>query len=282
MALGAGAVLASRGNAVPQLEATPQFVPNVADRTSDAAAALVPITYRNGEYTLRGNVFKPEGRGPFPTLIYNHGSERDPSLEFAGDLGKWFQSRGFVVFFPYRRGSAGSEGPYWEDELSRRPESEVERARVELMDAENADVVAAVSWVRQQRYVDSDRLFMAGCSYGGIQTVLSAEKDIGIRAAVDFAGASITWQQSVVLQDRLKAAVRRSTVPVFFLQAANDFDTTPSRVLDEEMELAGKPHQIHIFPRFGKSKMEGHARFCNHGMDVWGQEVLAFLKGSPK
>ena len=47
----------------------------------------------------------------------------------------------------------------------------------------------------------------------------------------------------------MKKAARAARVPVFFLQAENDFDTTPSRVLDNEMRRAGRPSRMQIFPR---------------------------------
>jgi hypothetical protein len=49
---------------------------------------------------MSGALLKPEGNGPFAAIVYSHGSEPDPSLEFLGELGRWFQKRGFVVRFP--------------------------------------------------------------------------------------------------------------------------------------------------------------------------------------
>jgi hypothetical protein len=66
-------------------------------------------------------------------------------------------------------------------------------------------------------------------------------------------------------------------VPVFFLQADNDYDTTPTRVLSDEMRKAGKPVRVHVFPPNGTTPKEGHA-FCAGGASPpWGDEVLAFL-----
>lgn len=43
-------------------------------------------------------------------------------------------------------------------------------------------------------------------------------------------------------RERMKVAARNAKVPVFFRQAANDYDTTPSRVLSDEMKRA--PRQL--------------------------------------
>ena len=61
------------------------------------------------------------------------------------------------------------------------------------------------------------------------------------------------------------------------LQAENDFDTTPSRVLDAEMTRAGRPHQMRVYPPFGRTNQAGHGGFCVRGMPLWGDDVTAFL-----
>ncbi|WP_394834202.1 dienelactone hydrolase family protein [Pendulispora rubella] len=248
----------------------------------DAGHEPGEVHFRSGPYLLRGFVVKPAGAGPFPVVVYNHGSEAEPSIEWAGALADWFRGHGFVFFMPYRRGSLGSEGPYWEDVVGRHPVGERVRALVDEMDAQNADVVAAIDWIREQPYADRARVSVAGCSFGGIQTVLTAEKDLGLSAAVDFAGASATWATSPELQVRLKKAVSDAKVPVFFVQAQNDYDTTPSRALAEAMAAAEKPHRMRIFPRFGTTPREGHGKFCGYGMNAWGEDVLLFLRQPPR
>jgi hypothetical protein len=36
------------------------------------------ITYRSGPYELQGTIYKPKGPGPFPAVLWNHGSEKNP------------------------------------------------------------------------------------------------------------------------------------------------------------------------------------------------------------
>ena len=91
----------------------------------------------------------------------------------------------------------------------------------------------------------------------------------------------MSWAQVPELQDRMKQAARAAQVPVFFVQAENDFDTAPSLVLSEEMRRAGKPMRVHVFPPSGSTHEEGHG-FCGGGEHpAWGDEVLQFLKASP-
>lgn len=243
------------------------------------AAAPSAVAIPGGPYALRGDLFTPAGRGPFPAIVYNHGSERDPSLDFLGTTGRWFQQHGFVVLFVYRRGAGGSDGPYWQDTVERLPTAAQAQATVDALEAETEDVMIAGRWLASRPEVDPERLAVAGCSFGGIVSLLAAERGEPFRASVDFAGASITWAGNAPLRARLTAAAQAARIPIFLLQAANDFDTSPTRLLSAAMTAAGRPHTQRIFPPHGVSPMEGHAHFCNYGQAEWGPEVLAFLLG---
>jgi len=179
------------------------------------AAEPQQVAFPSGNLELRGFIFKPEGSGPFPAVLYNHGSEKLP----------------------------GSK----------------------------------LDFLKKLPYVDPGRIAVAGCSFGGIQTMLAAEKDLGLRAAVAFAPAAMTWRESTDIQARLIDAARRATVPVFLIQAENDYDLSPTRVLSQQMEQAGKPHQAKVYPPYGTTQAEGHGGFCFRGVDVWGGDVLSFL-----
>ena len=40
----------------------------------DATWSGEVVTFRSGELTLHGVLYRPEGAGPFPAVVYNHGS----------------------------------------------------------------------------------------------------------------------------------------------------------------------------------------------------------------
>src|SRR5262249_31296425 len=92
----------------------------------------------------------------------------------------------------------------------------------------------------------------------------------------DFAGAAHFWQYSPDLRSRLLSAVRQITVPMLFIQAANDYDLAPTYALSGELVKLGREAQILIYPQFGTTAPEGHS-FCGRGSHIWGQDVLAFL-----
>ncbi|MBO9644307.1 MAG: hypothetical protein J7603_14415, partial [Pseudacidovorax sp.] len=71
------------------------------------------------QITLEMVTFKPAGPGPFPTLLFNHGSTgtgNDPSLftstVTSPALAKHFNDLGWMVVFPQRRGRGKSGGLY--------------------------------------------------------------------------------------------------------------------------------------------------------------------------
>lgn len=245
--------------------------------TCVAAVAAEPeeVKFASGKLTLHGFLYKPEGRGPFPAILYNHGSERKPGTK--PELGKLFSAKGYVFFVPHRRSHGRSPHDAHIDSLYDQGRGSI----VTLQEFHLEDQLAALSYLKALPYVDTGRIAVAGCSYGGIQTVLAAETNtqqkLGLRAAVNFAGAAQSWQGSFSLRDRLIRAVGRTTIPMMFVQAENDYDLTPSRVLSAELERLGKPNKVAIYPPYGTTREEGHGGFCFRATDVWGDEVLAFL-----
>src|SRR5690349_1104404 len=67
--------------------------------------------------TLHGWIYKPTGAGPFPAVIWDHGSEPQPTAHT--ELGKFYTSHGYVLFLPIRHGPAPSPGEYSQDVIDR-------------------------------------------------------------------------------------------------------------------------------------------------------------------
>jgi hypothetical protein len=81
--------------------------------TNESRIAIQTVNFKSGDHTLLGVLYKPEGRGPFPALIWNHGSEKAPEAgpQF-GSVASIFVPVGYVVFAPVRRGHGSSTGRY--------------------------------------------------------------------------------------------------------------------------------------------------------------------------
>lgn len=69
------------------------------------------VIFKSDTLTLVGFLFKPDGLGPFPALIWNHGSEQSPGTARQFDaVVAIFVPAGYVVFAPMRRGHGDSRG----------------------------------------------------------------------------------------------------------------------------------------------------------------------------
>jgi hypothetical protein len=76
------------------------------------------VSFPSGNLKLYGLLYKPDGAGPFPAVVYNHGSAAGMASQQAFEaLGPVFVKRGWVFFGPYRRGQglSAAAGPYIED-----------------------------------------------------------------------------------------------------------------------------------------------------------------------
>ncbi len=246
-------------------------------------AVAETVTFPSGEITLHGVLYKPEGTGPFPAVIYNHGSAPGMMSEQAfAALGPVFASHGWVFFGPYRRGQglSASAGPYIGDQIAAAEKagggSAAAATMVRLLETDHLDdQFAALAWLRKQSFVQPSRIAVGGNSFGGIETVLGVERG-GYCAGIDSAGGAQSWAEAPELQSRMTRAVRNAKAPIFFFQAANDFDLSPSKTLSAEMNAAGKTYKLKIYPAYGDSPRDGHS-FGYFGSDVWAEDVFGFL-----
>lgn len=232
---------------------------------------------------LRGALYLPAGTGPFPVLLYAHGSAPGSlSNEAIEAVAPQFTARGWAVFAPYRRGQGLSReaGPYVLDEIAAaRNAGGMEQAQARLARLLATDHMddqsRAFAWLSRQPFADRRRIAVMGNSFGGVIALLSAEK-LAVCGAVDAAGAAESWGRSPAIRELMTQAARRALAPVLFMQARNDFDLAPSRVLHAVMLRAGKPAEVRLYPRFGEAARDGHA-FPYRGVTIWADDVHAFL-----
>jgi dienelactone hydrolase len=159
---------------------------------------LVPVTVDGEAVRLAMRVYQPAGDGPFPTLLFNHGSTghgRDPArfvrpIDFPG-LARFFVARGWAVVMPARRGRGGSEGLYDEGFEFNRADGYACDATRAIPGADRAlrDVHAAVGAILAMPFVDRARFVIGGQSRGGILSVAYAGlHPEGPRGVINFVG----------------------------------------------------------------------------------------------
>jgi dienelactone hydrolase len=255
-------------------------VPVRAQNVPAATYTKERVTFKSANFTLVGFLFKPDNGGPFPGLIWNHGSEKNPDSAPQFDaVAAVFVRAGYVVFAPMQRGHGDSEGPYIEYELQRARGEEKSRLQVRLLEGGQLDdQLAGLAYLKGLPYIDQSRLAVAGCSYGGIQTLLAAERGAGYKAAVAISPAALSWSGNPLLQNRLISAAQKIEIPVFLIQPPKDASLEPSRVLGREFERLGKPYRGKIYPEEIEEDLQGHCfGGIRRGIHVWAQDVLAFL-----
>lgn len=241
------------------------------------------VTFASSGLSLQAMVFRPEGAGPFPAIVYAHGNEPDPS-ELFETVGPQLAARGYLVFAPHRRGSGLSSGQA-ENLLRRLTAIERRdgidarsRAAIEALEGPQLDdIAAAAAAVRARPEVDPQRVYLVGNSFGGVLAMLAAERGLPFAGVANFAGSAINWDRSAAFRERLQQAARGAKLPLFVAQAANDYSTQPTRVLGELLCAQGKLHRARIYPSFGVTAGDGHGLGVD-GVDRWFDDVFAFLR----
>jgi len=244
------------------------------------------VTYPNGTLKLVGYIYKPNGPGPFPTVVWNHGSEPNPGGGPQYDsVAAIFVPAGYVVVAPMRRGHSDSQGKYIQDTIratnQRSGEAAAERLMVELMGSEQlSDQLAGLAYAKTLAFVDTNKLVVAGCSYGGIETLLAAERGAGFKAAMPISPAALSWRGHEVLQNRLIDAVRRIQIPVLLIQPPKDASLEPARVLGAEAKRLGKKSfTAKVYPPSMPDDQQAHCFGGAKGMHNWAKEALDFFGG---
>jgi carboxymethylenebutenolidase len=244
------------------------------------------LDVRSGALTLRAQLWRPSGSGPFPALLFNHGSYStdDPLPPSEPEtLGPVFARHGYVFLWLHRQGTglSSTQGVSDGDQMARalRAEGVEGRNRVQLQLLENEqmnEAVAALAQLRARADVDVRRIGVVGHSFGGSLSVLMAAQEQGIRAAVIFGGAAGSWAQSPALRERLLTAVRSVSAPALFIHAENDYSTAPGPALAAEMQQYGKSSAVKIYPPFGLDARAGH-NLIFRSVPTWESDVFEFL-----
>ncbi len=194
---------------------------------------------------------------------------------------------GFVVFAPERRGHGDSQGEYVRDTIAHERQARGDAAANRVMVREHEtnqleDQLAGLDYLTSLPYVDKTRLAVAGCSFGGIQTLLAAERGVGFKAAVALSPAAQTWAANPLIRERLKAAVGRITIPVLIIHPAKDASLEPGKTLAAEQVRLGKPHQLKIYPAEGPENEQTHCFGGPMGTHVWAPDAVAFVRNALK
>ena len=258
-----------------------------------SAQAIAPqvVTFPNGNFHLKAYLWTPPGPGPFPAVLFSHGSGGASAdltagmqiTEAADILAPFFLKHGYAFFYPFRRGHGPSsdQAPFMQDVLQREEEAKGREARQHLQftlltTEQLDDVMAALAFLKSSPRIDSQRIAVAGQSFGGQLTLLAAERDPTIRAAVTFAAAANAWERSPELRARLLSALNKTNAAIMLTHAENDYGTTAGRAMADELERLHKPHLLKIYPAVGLTSDDGHGMLYED-IPAWEDDVFRFL-----
>jgi dienelactone hydrolase len=244
------------------------------------------LFYAHDNLRLEAYLYKPQGTGPFPLVVYNHGSV--PAGEERNEWPAPFIARllvpaGYAVLVPERRGYGKSEGkPFSEDIGQDRGTRFVAR-----MSAEAGDINAAVDYVLGlPSSLDRARVVIMGWSFGGIVTTLAAGSGKRYAAVVVQAPGALNWNRSEELRRALVASAGGIRAPTLCAVAENDATTESARAICAAVQASQVHTVLKVYPKFESGRERpgnppGHALFGPFGVGVWSGDLLAFLSGLP-
>lgn len=259
----------------------------------DQSASISPetVVIPSGQLHLKAFLWKPTGPGPFPAVLFCHGSGGAdaghtadlPMTEAAKKLAPLFLKHGYAFLYLFRRGQglSADQGTFMQAILHREEATKGKKARQHLQfilatTDHLDDVTAGLTFLKGAPAIDAKRIAIVGHSFGGQLTLLAAERDNSVRGAVTFAAAAGSWERSPELRERLRTAMDNATAPIMLIQAANDYSTAPSRALADELRRLHKSHVLKIYPPVGQTSEDGH-NFLYLAIPQWEHDVFGFL-----
>ncbi len=248
----------------------------------------IPIYPRQTEPNVVGfleaGLVRPAGPGRYPLIVWSHGAPRDSSERrrmnpnVSGHIAIQFALRGFAVVTVVRRGYGRSSGPYSEGNgLCENPDYK------SAATASAQDLSAALDYLRRQRYVEPNKIVLAGASAGAYASLAAANLS-GVLGVLNLAGGrgSIS-DDDVCGEERLVEAFGDlgrlgGATPSLWLYAQNDryFGPNLARRFYSAYQNSGGRGQFTMLPAFGE---DGHAMSTHEGVSQWMPLAEAFLRG---
>jgi dienelactone hydrolase len=248
---------------------------------SQADSDYSTIFYNNGDLKVEAYFYKPEGAGPFPLVVYNHGSRagrerQEVPFRYVADV---LKASGYAVLVPERRGYGKSDGQTFTEEVG----NDVAGKLIRRFREEASDVIAGLDHVRQFHSIDPAHVAIMGWSHGGIVSIIAASERRDFTALVDQAGGALTWNRSPALRTELPAAARKVGIAALCMGAQNDATTDAVKEVGDAIKSAGSWEKTIIYPPFTPTTnpgniAPGHLIFSSQGISIWQNDVLSFLR----
>ncbi len=228
-----------------------------------------------GTIELETTLYKPDGPGPFPVVVINHGkSSGDPRFQSRyrpSIAARYFLQRGYVVVVPMRQGFSKSSGNYIGGGCNIESNGH----------AQAEDVKASLDYVAAQPYADKTRILVVGQSHGGWTTLAFGSLNYpGVKGLVNFAGGlkqenCAAWQSGLARASAEYAA--KTSLPSLWFYGDNDSYFSPPtwQAMFERYNTGGGKARLVAFGTFAS---DSHSLFgASSGQPVWQPELSRFL-----
>jgi carboxymethylenebutenolidase len=186
--------------------------------------------------------------------------------QYYKDLADIFARAGFsAIAIDYFGRTAGSGAR--DEAFAYRPH--VEQTTPETVDA---DVAAAIAYLRSPAGGAASRIFTVGFCFGGSTSWRQSASQDGLAGAVGFYGQP----------GRARASIGQMRAPLLLLVAGDDFTPLEEfQAFDQELTAASVPHNMVVYPGaphsfFDRSFAE-HREACT---DAW-RQMLTFFEAPP-
>ena len=243
------------------------------------------ITVEGHSFSLAARVFRPQGAGPFPLVVINHGTPVSITQAPRATLGftkaaQWFAQQGYIVVVALRPGFGDSQGPYLEASGTSCAGRDYVRdgMRTALVEAAIVESAAALPGV------DANRIIVVGQSAGAFGAIALADSPPhGVVGVISFAAGRGGDDHEHIcggaqrLVDATGMLGKANRVPQLWLVAANDhfFPPALARAMAQAYQAGSGPNIRFIdLPPFGD---DGHKTLAQADPAVWAPAVSAFL-----
>ncbi|MFO0699520.1 MAG: prolyl oligopeptidase family serine peptidase [Nitrospira sp.] len=211
---------------------------------------------------IQGWLGRPEGPGPFPTILHTHGGPEAVTTEVFGPLSQAWMDHGFAVLTINYRGSTTFGREFRE------------KIRGDIGHWEMEDVAAARHWLVREGIAHPDQIFLTGWSYGGYNTLMGLGKwpDLwaGGMAGIAISDWAMLYEDSADTlkgytvgffggtpqekpeQYRVSSPITYAEhikAPVLIIQGRRDTRTParPIEVYEQRLKALGKSVDVHWF-----------------------------------
>ncbi len=254
----------------------------------------LPLLIDGSKRELVTHIYKPEGAGPFPLVIFLHGRAgsafdrgqlQTPVL--VGHANYWLR-KGVAVVASVRPGYGETGGPDRENSFTHwgsngcSGQADFTTAAVSARQV----VLALHAWAGQQPWVRSDRVLLEGQSVGGMTSIATAALNLpGVVGVVNFSGGGGGFPNESpgkscspeMLTQTYREFGTQAKIPSLWLYAENDlyWGADMPRQWFEAFKAGGSDAQF-----VQTSPVDGHDghQLLNYGGKMWSGPLNVFVQ----